>query len=224
MKKILSIILTLSIIICVFSFTANAESPSQIAVSNNNCNIFDIIECYDISEIGNLPIEKTYTYDEMVAHYVSSGMTYSEAIEHMGPRPLNRSSDIRYSSIGMKQFVYTENLTTYILQAKFVVGLRYYSGSVSPDSIAVLKDGHIYTGAGHDCVFDGTLSYTLTSGNRFHYSFNGNIYKKGTSNWQLGGQINIGGTISVSGSVSNPDGFVENVSEFEESYSAGMNP
>lgn len=187
------------------------------------------LEWHDISELDSIKKEDTYTYDEYILYLKSNGFTDEEALEFAGERPMEtRSSTVRYSPFSMKVFTYRDQDPLedgyYKIQAKISVGMEYLGNSSSPHRIVALMSPSVYTSVrgGDKCAFDGNIEYTLTAGNEFYYCFSGSLYKRGNTQWKLGGKIGIGESFTLEASFSGDDGFITDVYEGETYHSDAL--
>lgn len=216
MRKILILFLTIFIANIVRIDSVQAKEIQSFERQSNG------LIWHDISELGSISKEDTYTYDEMLNHLINNGYSYKEAKGLMGERKKSSraSTEIRYSLFRLKTYSYG----SYKLQPRFNVGLEYTKGIAAPNRIVSLQAAHIYTGDGAKCVFAGTIFYKLEAGNSFYYNFYGDIYKRGNINWSIGATVGVEETGSVSATISNGDDFYKNVSEAGRYTSAGLRP
>lgn len=194
-----------------------------------------------IKDLASLKYVDSLSYDEMLAHLISSDYSPEEILEFQNSynqvagkeyaqSTLQTSStfsgtEIRFSLFSMTTYSYKYGLwSTCKVQARFSVGLEYDRGASSPNRIVSIAGQHAYTGAGDLCVFSGTIFYQLEAGNRFYYSLFGNLHKKGEVNRNVGVSIGVGSFASVSGSISNGGEFIRNISESETYLSLGLEP
>lgn len=215
-KRILALFLAT---VCSLTFIIPAAATSE-ASSHSSEFVW-----HDISELGTLPYDETYSYDEMFCILSDEGYSDNEIIEMLGTNTLNSRSgsdvEIRYAQFKMGENTFDN---VYILEARFSVGLEYRGNNYMPDRIVSLGGAHVYTGAGADCVFTGDLYYELINGQSFYYNFYGDLYRAGTVSWEFGASVVIGEFFNIHGSISNGSGFIENVDVYDTYCSAALNP
>ncbi|WP_157593548.1 hypothetical protein [Sedimentibacter sp. B4] len=188
-----------------------------------------LVEAVPIDELATLPIERTYSYDEIIAHMNENGYEEKEIQEFQKKHEENlklqsveiNSITIRYQLFTMDGISFKNFLTTYKLQPQVLVGLQY-SGSDSPDRIVSLEEPFVYTGGGAKCSFQGKMVYKLISGREFYTLIQGDVYKEGSMNVSGDVKINLGGKGEATITVSNGNGYLKNISYEETYYSSAL--
>lgn len=226
--------ITLMFLIAICLFILPGSTSGKLISKSNDFISFNQIE--------ELDYEDAKTYEEMLTFMYINLYSPEDILSFKNQHAylvakLNRDSilnvdketlsgvEIRYSTFYMKTFSYNHGfLQVCKVQARFSAGLEYDVGATSPNKIVSLKGEHVYTGDGQKCMFSGNIFYQLEAGNRFYYSMYGNLYTGGSVNWSVAGTIGIGGSATLSGTISNGTGFIRNISESETYISSGMQP
>lgn len=210
MKKFLLIFIT-----CIIFFVnyKNVEASEYMELKAKSIDILD-----------SLPIEETYSYEETIKilEKYNYGDNYIRDFKNEYAK-LNSSSSIRYQIFTFESEKIDQGIFRYNLTPKIWVGLEY-SGSPSPNRIVSLKAADISTSEGYGnkkCVFNGSIEYNLISGREFQMLINGDVYKNGNLNVNLGIEISFGSAKSYF-IVNNGSGFIQDVYFQRDYYSAGL--
>jgi hypothetical protein len=191
-----------------------------------------VIPCVYYKDLMNLRIEDTYSYEEVLIDMQRNNLISQEDIDsfkanHLDMERVDTTETIRYSKFTMDSYKFTDEYNEYkeyVLTPIFYVGLLYRNDSPSPQKIVSLESPYIYTGAGEDCKFDGSIFYRLETGNSFYYGVNGDVYKTGNVSMTAGIKVGIGESANAYFEVTFSNNFLENVS-FDGRYkSAGLDP
>ncbi|MGN9164906.1 hypothetical protein ACTNDY_06410 [Tissierellaceae bacterium HCP3S3_D8] len=193
--NVISLILVLSILIPSLVFADTTPEPKK-----------GTIPAIPIEELATLPIEKTYSYEEMleimkqnnedlrnIEEFKNSHKENLKQInmgtkrsENMGTRS---SGTVRYQVFRFDTESYVHNVFAYHIQPQIQVGLLYYAGP-QPDSIVSLRNPNIYTSGRASSIDNGRFVYELISGNEFSIWVTGKLYDGGTTS--VKGSIKIG--------------------------------
>lgn len=219
MKKILSLVIAFAMVAMTAMTAFARETPSNSSLETLQALPYeqklDRLDWHEYTELDNISIEDTYTYEEMLAYLEENGFTEEEALNFVGERPIEaRSTTIHYSLLKMTP---NSPKSGYEVQFRVNAGLEYLSGSSSPNRIVSLGGAHVGTDGGKNCVFTGGVFYELMSGNRLYYNVFGDIYKTGSVQWTVSATIGIGDSANVSASVSGSSEYLAPV-EYNEEY------
>lgn len=153
-----------------------------------------------IKELDTLPIEKTYSYEEILVHVENGDYEIKDIEEFKKNHEENlklqslqeNRSTIRYSIFVMDGIKFKDKYyRTYHIQPQVIVGLLY-SGSSSPYKIVSLGDSHVYTENGSPATFDGNVTCKLISGREIYTLMQGRAYKDRKVNLPREAKISIG--------------------------------
>lgn len=225
MKKVL--LTTLLILLFVFNKDVIVKAAKMDNIQANAS-----MSSVSFDDLANLPIDETYSYEEVLLDMQNSGIFVLEDINqfkenHLKTIRASGTEEIRYSKFTMDAYTFIHGtifLRRYELTPVFYGGLLYINGHPSPDKLVSLEGGHIKTSDGDNCVFGGSMFYTLEAGNRFYYGVYGNVYKSGSLTISAGAKVGVGESSFVSMSVSYTNDFIKNV-DFDGRYqSAGLSP
>lgn len=238
MKRKIKKILVMAIAV-IFATIFNTNGITMAEKNNDiknekiiNIEPFKELEAYNFNQISTFPIEKTLTAEEMLDkmleggiiteaeynlrknNYINKKISKSNLESHLTTK--SSSTMVMYQTFTMDPYVFKKydfwgGLLTYKLTPRFVVGLEY-SGLHTPDRIVSIESPHIYTGDGENCIFTGSITYTLESGRQFFYIVYGNVYKTATVTRSGGIKIGVGSVGEVHYNVSHSDSFLKNVS------------
>lgn len=186
------------------------------------------MKCVDINELANLPYEETYSYQEVLRDMQLNNISkdqINEFVANNSKMSALQTEEIRYSTFYMDAYTFYWGLSSqFVLQPRIYVGLLYRNGAYSPSKIVSLDSPFMFTGAGGDCKFVGTIFYRLEAGNRFFMGINGNVYKTANVTVKGGVQVKIGGAATISFEATNSNNFLRNIAYDTRYYSAGLEP
>lgn len=176
-----------------------------------NATANDVMKAYDINELDSMPIEATYSYDEVLADMQNQGFSSEEILTTRAKfEELASRSSVQYSKFRLDPYTVPGTNLHYVLQPYVYVGLEY-NNSPTPTRIVSIDAPFIATNEGTPCVFGGNIFYRLESGRSFYYGVNGDVYRTGTLTISGGGQIGIGESGNVTLSLSYSNNFIKNV-------------
>lgn len=184
------------------------------------------MKCVDINELAGLPYEETYSYQEVLRDMQLNNISkdqINEFVANNSKMSALQTEEIRYSTFYMDTYSFRSDFS-YVLQPRIYVGLLYRNGSYSPSKIVSLDSPFMFTGAGNDCDFVGTIFYRLEAGNRFFMGINGDVYKTANVTTSGGVQIKIGGAATISFAATSSNNYLRNIAYNTSYYSAGLEP
>ncbi|MEW9096964.1 MAG: hypothetical protein AB2417_17955 [Clostridiaceae bacterium] len=187
------------------------------------------IKAIPIKELDTLPIERTYSYEEILTHAENGDYeikdieefkkNHEENLKLQSPQE-NRTT-IRYSIFAMDGIKFKgKYYRTYHIQPQVIVGLLY-SGSSSPDKIVSLESSHVYTENGSPTTFDGNITCKLISGREIFILMQGRAYKHRKGNSPREVKISIGGIVQAYATFTN-NGYLKDISYDETYYSDAL--
>lgn len=225
MKKFFFTI-TLALLLSI-STNSKAQASTEATINTNLS-----LPCKNFDELENLPIEETYTYEEIIADMLNNGIHKDEISKfksnHTKTVRAYYTEEIRYSKFTMDSYAFSKfekgHFIIYRLTPVFYGGLLYRNGHYEPVKLVSLEGGHVKTSDGASCVFGGSMFYALEAGNRFYYGVYGDVYRTGTITISAGARIGIGESSFLTISFSYCNDYLTNV-DFEGRYeSAGLEP
>jgi len=158
-----------------------------IPIFNNSSSKVEGMEFLKYEQLATLPIEQTYTYEEVLRDMESNGLATKKRIDEFKAQhdtntntkliSTTSTGTVKYAKFAMDSYTFTRIFKKYELTPIFYVGL-YYTPDLELDKIISIAEPYIRTSGGAKCLFDGSIFYRLESGRSFYYGVNGDVYKK----------------------------------------------
>ena len=227
-RNLMALILAVSILIPNLTFAKSTQDLNKTA-----------LPAIPIEELDTLPIEKTYTYEEVLELQKKDNID-AKSIEHFKrdheenvkqvEREYNLDSlvsssyTVRYQkfSFDSKDVLKPGGLYVYRFTPELWAGLQYYGSSPSPDKIVSLSDPYIYNTLRGGGINGGHFKYELVAGNEINIWVAGKVFDLASTKISGDFSIGIGQTCKASLSVERQNSYVADISHYDTYYSAAL--
>ncbi|NLY46783.1 MAG: hypothetical protein GX053_12480 [Tissierella sp.] len=227
-KNLFVLILVVSILILNLAFAKSTQDLNKTA-----------LPAIPIEELDTLPIEKTYTYEEMLELQKKNDIDaksiehfkgiHEENVKQIGHEYnlnslVSSSHTVRYQkfSFNSKDVLRPGGLFVYRFTPQLWVGLLYNDNFPEPEKIVSLSDPYIYNTLRGGGINGGHFKYDLITGNEINIWVVGKVFDQTATKISSDISIGTGQTGKASLSVEKQTSYVADISHYDTYYSAAL--